>query len=172
MAKTATRKTAAGKSRGGTSGKGSDVKILARNRKARHDYEILETFEAGMALRGTEVKSVRDGRIQLKDSYVEIRDGEGWLVGAHISPYSHGNLLNHDPERPRKLLLQRRELDRLFGRSLLRGQTIIPLKVYLKGNWIKVEIALAQGKKLHDKRRVEKEKIARQEADEAMRRYG
>lgn len=160
------------KKAGKGSGEDSGIRILARNRKARHDYEILETFEAGMALAGTEVKSVREGRIQLKDSYVEIRDGEGWLVGAHISPYSHGNVLNHDPERRRKLLLKRRELDRLFGRSLLKGQTIIPLKVYLKGNWIKVEIALAQGKKLHDKRRVEKEKIARQEADEAMRRYG
>jgi len=166
-------KTATGKSGGkGAAGKDPGIQVLARNRKARHDYEILETFEAGMALAGTEVKSVREGRIQLKDSYVEIRDGEGWLVGAHISPYSHGNILNHDPERPRKLLLKRRELDRLFGRSLLRGQTIIPLKVYLKGNWIKIEIALAQGKKLHDKRRVEKEKIARQEADEAVRRYG
>lgn len=168
MAKTATGKAGTK----GSSGKDSGIQVLARNRKARHDYEILETFEAGMALVGTEVKSVREGRIQLKDSYVEIRDGEGWLVGAHIGPYSHGNILNHDPERPRKLLLKRRELDRLFGRSLLRGQTIIPLKVYLKGNWIKIEIALAQGKKLHDKRRVEKEKIARQEADEAVRRYG
>lgn len=168
MAKTATGKSG----RKDSSGKDSGIQVLARNRKARHDYEILETFEAGMALAGTEVKSVREGRIQLKDSYVEIRDGEGWLVGAHISPYSHGNILNHDPERPRKLLLKRRELDRLFGRSLLRGQTIIPLRVYLKGNWIKIEIALAQGKKLHDKRRVEKEKIARQEADDAVRRYG
>lgn len=166
-------KTATGKAgTKGSPGKDSRIQVLARNRKARHDYEILETFEAGMALAGTEVKSVREGRIQLKDSYVEIRGREGWLVGAHISPYSHGNILNHDPERPRKLLLKRRELDRLFGRSLLRGQTIIPLRVYLKGNWIKIEIALAQGKKLHDKRRVEKEKIARQEADEAVRRYG
>jgi len=156
------------------SGKGGkpEIRVVARNRRARHDYEILETFEAGMVLAGTEVKSVRDGRVQLKDSYVEVRDGEAWLVGAHISPYSHGNQMNHDPERPRKLLLSRRELDRLFGRSLLKGQTIVPLSVYLKGNWVKIEIALARGKKLHDKRRAEREKIARQEADDAMQRFG
>jgi SsrA-binding protein len=168
MAKATTRTTTKKK----RAPEGSGIQVLARNRKARHDYEILETFEAGMVLAGTEVKSVRAGRIQLKDSYVEIREGEGWLVGAHISPYAHGNRMNHDPERPRKLLLRRRELDRLFGRSLLKGQTIVPLKVYLKDHWIKVEIALAQGRKLHDKRRVEKEKIARQEADEAVRRFG
>jgi len=162
----------AGKSAGKKTAKQPDKKVLARNRKARHDYEILETFEAGIALSGTEVKSVREGRIQLKEGYVEIRDGEAWLVGAHISPYSHGNRVNHDPERPRRLLLHRREIDRLFGRSLLKGQTIIPLSAYLMGNWIKIEIALAKGKKLHDKRRVEKEKIARQEADEAIRRHG
>lgn len=172
MAKTSGGGKAGGKSAGGSAAEKPEIRVLARNRRARHDYEILETFEAGMALSGTEVKSAREGRIQLKDSYVEIRDGEGWLVGAHISPYSHGNLMNHDPERPRKLLLKRRELDRLFGRSLLKGQTVIPLSVYLKGNWIKVEIALARGKKLHDKRQAEREKIARQEADEAIQRYG
>ena len=148
------------------------VKVLARNRKARHDYHILETFEAGMVLRGTEVKSARQGKIQLKDSYVEVRDGEAWLVGAHISPYSHGNRQNHDPDRPRKLLLSKREIDKLFGRSIIRGQTIVPLAVYLKGSWIKAEIALAQGKKLYDKRRAEKKKIQEREMQEALKRYG
>lgn len=154
-----------------TQPKSPGVKVLARNKKARHDYHILETFEAGMALTGTEVKSVREGRIQLKDSYVEVRDGQAWLVGAHISPYSHGNRENHDPERPRKLLLRRRELDKLFGRSIIRGQTIVPLAVYLKGSWIKVEIALAQGKKLYDKRRAQKEKVVEREMEEAMKRW-
>lgn len=147
------------------------TKVLARNRKARFDYHILETFEAGMALTGTEVKSAREGKIQLKDSYVEARDGQAWLVGAHISPYSHGNRENHDPERPRKLLLRRREIDKLMGRSIIRGQTIVPLAVYLKGSWIKVEIALAQGKKLYDKRRAQKEKVVEREMEEAMKRW-
>ncbi|MFP3938803.1 MAG: SsrA-binding protein SmpB [Thermoanaerobaculia bacterium] len=145
------------------------VKVLARNRKARFDYHILETFEAGMALTGTEVKSARDGKVQLKDSYVEVRDGQAWLVGAHISPYTHGNRENHDPERPRKLLLRRREIDKLMGRSMIKGQTIVPLQVYLKGSWIKVEIALAQGKKLYDKRRAEKKKIQEREMREAIK---
>ncbi len=140
---------------------------LASNRRARREYEILERFEAGVSLLGTEVKAARQGRVQLKDSYVEVRDGEAWLMGAHIGPYSHGNLQNHEPERPRKLLLKRRELDRLFGRTTIRGQTCIPLSVYLKGNRIKIEIALARGRKLYDKRRAEKDKIVDRELREA-----
>lgn len=143
---------------------------LASNRRARHDYEILETFEAGIALLGTEVKSARQGRIQLKDSYVEVREGEAYLVGAHISPYSHGNRQNHEPDRPRKLLLHRREVDRIFGRTTIHGQTCVPLAVYLKGNRIKLEIALAKGKKLYDKRLAEKKKILDREAAEALGR--
>lgn len=146
----------------------SDLRTLARNRRARHDYEILETFEAGLVLSGTEVKSVREGRVQLKDGYVEVRDGEAWLVGVHVSPYSHGNRWNHDPERPRKLLLRRREIDRLFGRTLVKGLTVVPLSIFLKGNWIKVEIALVRGRKLHDKRQAERKKIADREAAEAI----
>lgn len=141
---------------------------LASNRKARHDYSILETLEAGIALLGTEVKSARAGRIQLKDSYVEIVEGEAYLVGAHISHYTHGNRHNHDPERRRKLLLNRREIERLMGRITIQGQTCIPLAVYLKGNRIKVEIALAKGKKLYDKRQVEKAKLMDKEAREAL----
>jgi SsrA-binding protein len=141
---------------------------LATNRKARHDYEILEKLEAGIALLGTEVKSVREGRVQLKDAYVEVVDGEAFLVGVHISPYSHGNRSNHDPERRRKLLLKRREIERIMGRTTIQGQTCIPLSVYLKGNRIKVEIALAKGKKLYDKRQAARVRLLDKEAREAM----
>jgi len=145
------------------------VKPLAANRRARPDFEILETFEAGLVLAGTEVKAIRSGKVQLKDSYVDFRDGQAFLVGAHISPYSHGNRENHEPERPRRLLLKRREIDKLFGRTLLRGLTVIPLAVYLKGNWIKVEVALAQGKKLYDKRASERRKELDREVEEAVK---
>ena len=139
-------------------------RLLASNRRARREYHILETFEAGLALLGTEVKSARDGKVQLADSFVEIRENEAYLVGCHIAPYSHGNRQNHDPERPRKLLLKRREIDRLFGRTTLKGLTIIPLSLYLKGRRIKLEIALAQGKKLWDKRETERRREMEREA--------
>lgn len=141
-------------------------KILARNRKARHDYEILDTFEAGMVLKGTEVKAARQGRVQLKDGYVAIRDGEAWLVGSHISPYSHGNRTNHDPDRDRKLLLRRSEIDKLFGATTRKGLTVVPLEMVLDGPWIKVRIALARGKKLYDKR----ESARRKAMEDEMRR--
>ncbi|HEX2641758.1 MAG TPA: SsrA-binding protein SmpB [Thermoanaerobaculia bacterium] len=142
---------------------------LASNRRARHDYEILETFEAGIQLSGTEVKAARTGKVQLKDSFVEVRDGQAWLVNAHISPYSHGNRENHPPERERRLLLKKRQIDRLFGRTLLKGFTVVPLAVYLKGNWIKLEIALVQGKKLYDKRQAEKARELDREAQDAVK---
>jgi len=142
---------------------------LASNRRARHEYEVLETFEAGLMLSGTEVKSARAGQIQLKDSFVELRDGEAFLVGAHISPYSHGNRQNHPPERDRRLLLNRRELDRLFGRTLAKGLTAVPLAVYLKGNWIKLEVALVRGKKVFDKREAARRRILDREAEEAIK---
>lgn len=141
---------------------------LATNRKARHDYHIVETLEAGIVLRGTEVKSIREGKVQLKDSYVEVRAGEAFLVGAHISPYHHGNRENHDPERKRKLLLHRREIDRLAGRIAMRGETCVPLAIYLKSGKIKVEIALARGKKQYDKRQAAKERLLDREAKEAI----
>ena len=144
---------------------------LASNRKARHDYLILEKLEAGIVLVGTEVKSARAGKIQLKDSHVEVVEGEAYLVGAHISPYTHGNRQNHDPERRRKLLLKRREIERLMGRITIQGQTCVPLEVYLKGNRIKVEIALAKGKKQYDKRQAEKVKLIDKEAREALQSY-
>ena len=132
------------------------VRPLASNRRARHDYHVLETVEAGIQLAGTEVKSAREGRVQLKDSYVDFKDGQAFLVGVHISPYSHGNRENKEPERVRKLLLKKREVNRLFGRTQLKGLTVVPLSMYLKGNWVKVEIALVQGKKVFDKRETEK----------------
>jgi SsrA-binding protein len=148
------------------------MRELASNRRARHDYHILETLEAGLRLSGTEVKAARNGKVQLKDSFIEVRNGEAWLVGAHISPYSHGNRENHPPERDRKLLLRKRQIDRLFGRTQLKGQTVIPLSVYLKGNWVKVEIALAQGKKQYDKREAIKERELDREAQAAIGKTG
>lgn len=145
---------------------------LATNRRARHDYHILDRFEAGLALTGTEVKAAREGKIQLKDSYVELRAGEAWLVGAHIGPYSHAGRDNHEPERPRKLLLSRRELDKLMGRVIGKGLTIVPLRVFARGRWLKAEIALVRGKKLHDKRRAARERVLDREAEEALRGRG
>jgi SsrA-binding protein len=148
------------------------TRVLAQNRRAHHDYHILETLEAGLQLAGTEVKSARDGKVQLKDSFVEVRDGEAWLVRAHIGPYSHGNRENHEPERARKLLLRRREIERLGGKVQTRGLTVVPLRVLLRGSWIKVEIALVQGKKLHDKRESERIRELDREMDAAMRSRG
>lgn len=144
-------------------------RLIAENRRARHDYEILEKIEAGIVLKGTEVKSIRGGKVQLKDSYIEVREGDAYLVGAHISPYSHGNIQNHDPERPRRLLLNRKEIDRIFGKTTIQGLTCVPLSVYLSGNLVKVEIAVARGKKLYDKRQAEKKKQMAAEAEEAIR---
>jgi SsrA-binding protein len=145
------------------------VRPLASNKKARYDYHVLDTFEAGIQLHGTEVKSVREGKVQLKDSYIDFKDGQAYLVGAHISPYSHGNRENREPERVRRLLLKKREIERLFGRTQLKGLTVVPLSVYLKGNWIKVEIALVQGKKLFDKREAEKTRELDREAEAAVK---
>ncbi len=142
---------------------------LARNRRAFHDYHVLERLEAGVVLHGTEVKSIRAGRVQLRDSFVELRDGEAWLQGAHVNPYTHGNRENPEAVRPRKLLLHRREIDRLVGKTQPKGLTIVPLQVYLKDGRIKVEIAVVQGKKLHDKRAAEKEREHQREMAETVR---
>ncbi|MEE2776370.1 MAG: SsrA-binding protein SmpB [Acidobacteriota bacterium] len=142
---------------------------LAQNKRAHRNYDLLETMEAGIMLTGTEVKAARRGQVQLKDAFVELRHGEPWLLNAHISPYSHGNIHNHDPERPRKLLLHRREIDKLVGRVQQTGLTIVPLKVFASGAWIKVEIAVAQGKKLHDKRQRERERELDREVAEARK---
>ncbi len=143
-----------------------ESKTVATNRKAYHDYFIEETFEAGIALTGTEIKSVRAGRVNLRDSFAQIKDGELWLQNAHISPYEHGNRANHDPKRPRKLLMHKKEILRLQSKAQERGYTIVPLRMYVKARRAKVEIALAKGKKLYDKR----EAIAKRDTDRALRR--
>ena len=137
------------------------IKIIAQNRRARHEYHVLETFEAGLALRGTEVKSLRRGRASLPESYARVEGGEVFLLNAHIGEYEEGNRYNHDPIRPRKLLLHRREISRLIGRVEERGLTLVPLKLYFRRGKAKVELALARGKKTHDRR----EDIARREAE-------
>jgi len=149
-------------------GDGGD-RTVATNRRARHEYEILETVEAGLVLRGTEVKSLRAGQVNFKDSYATIRNHEAWLVGCHISPYSHGTDANHDPERDRKLLLHAREIARLTGKTAERGLTIVPLRLYFKKGRAKLEMGLARGKKLHDKRAALRERETRREMDKAAR---
>ena len=146
------------------------MKSVAENRKAFHDYFIDETYEAGISLVGTEVKSIREGKANLKDSYVLIKDGEAFLLNCHISPYSHGNIMNHDPLRTRKLLLRKGEIDRIRGKLLQKGYTLIPTKMYFKGPYVKIEIGLARGKKLFDKREALKEKEANRQIERALRR--
>ncbi len=128
------------------------IKVITENRKARHDYHILDTIEAGIALRGTEVKSLRVGKVNIRDSFARVKDGEVWLHGMHISPYDHGNIHNHEPLRERKLLLHKREIRRLIGKSKEQGLTLVPLRLYFKNGKAKVELAVAKGKKLYDKR--------------------
>jgi len=130
----------------------SDIKIIAKNRKARHEFEIVDTWEAGIVLVGTEVKALRNGRCNLGDSYGEIRGGEAWIVKMHIGPYEMGNRENHDPFRRRKLLLSRREIRKIQPRIEERGLTLVPLKIYFKRGLVKLEMGLGRGKKLHDKR--------------------
>ncbi|HDL18551.1 MAG TPA: SsrA-binding protein SmpB [Bacteroidetes bacterium] len=143
-----------------------EIKNLATNRKAFHNYHILEKHEAGIVLKGTEVKSAREAKINLKDSYAAVKDGELYVFNMHISPYHHGTAFNHEPLRTRKLLLHRKEIDKLTGKIKERGLTLIPLKVYLKRGQIKVEIALVKGKKLYDRREV----IAKRDMDREMQR--
>ncbi|CAM5780718.1 MULTISPECIES: SsrA-binding protein SmpB [Brevibacillus] len=145
------------------------VKTLAQNRKARHDYHIEEVYEAGIALTGTEIKSVRAGRIQLKDSFARIQNGELLLYNVHISPYDQGNRFNHEPERTRKLLLHRLEILKLNSLTRERGYSLVPLSIYLKGGWAKVELALVKGKKNYDKREDLKKKDAAREVERALR---
>jgi SsrA-binding protein len=140
-----------------------EEKILATNRAAFHNYHISIKYEAGAALTGTEVKSVLDGRIQLKESYVAVRDGEAWLFNAHISPYTHGNRANHDPLRTRKLLLHRREIDKLDQATSAQGMTLVITRVYAKNRKIKFEVGVAKGKKLYDKRETELRRIVERE---------
>lgn len=148
-----------------------DRKILATNRKAFHDFFIQETFEAGIALTGTEIKSVRAGSLNLRDAFVQVRDRELWLQNTHISPYEAGNRYNVDPYRARKLLMHRKEINRLMGRAQEKGLTIVPLRVYLKKNRAKVEIALVKGKKQYDKREAISQRDASREMERAMKEH-
>jgi SsrA-binding protein len=150
--------------------KEAELKILSDNRQARHNYFLMDRFEAGLVLTGTEVKSAKSGQIQLRDSYATIEKNEAWLLNAHISEYSHGNRENHSPVRGRKLLLHRREIDKLLGKTREKGLSLIPTKIYLKGGRIKCELALARGKKQHDKREAERARTAETEARDAVRR--
>jgi SsrA-binding protein len=144
-------------------------RVLSANRHAGHDYLLLERFEAGLVLAGTEVKAAREGKVQLRDAYASIEQGEAWLHNVHISEYSHGNRENHDPVRRRKLLLHRAEIHKLIGKTREKGLALIPIKFYLKRGKIKCELALAKGKKLHDKREAERAKTAESEARDAVR---
>jgi len=151
------------------SGKDADFKILSDNRQASHNYFLMERFEAGLVLTGTEVKAARQGRVQLKEAYASVERNEAWLVNAHISQYDFGNRENHPPIRNRKLLLHRSEIDKLLGKTREKGLALIPTKMYLKQGRIKCEIALARGKKLHDKREAERARTADAEARAAVR---
>lgn len=145
------------------------MKIVCQNRKAYHDYTIEETIEAGMHLLGTEVKSLRQGKANIKDSYVVIKDSEVFLLNCHISPYSHGNIMNHDPLRTRKLLLHRKEIERLKGKTQQKGYTLIPLKLYFKGPFAKVEVGFAKGKRKYEKRDAIREREAKRAIERAIK---
>ena len=145
------------------------IKAIATNKEAYHNYFILETYEAGIQLVGTEVKSARGGRVNLKDAYALVRDGEAWLLNAHISQYSHGNRQNHDPVRDRRLLMHKKEIIRLQSKAQEKGLTIVPTKLYFKGNLIKCELGIARGKKQYDKRAEEAKKTQEREARAAIK---
>jgi SsrA-binding protein len=145
---------------------------VATNRQASHRYNLLERWEAGIQLQGSEVKSLREGGVQLKDAYAALRDGEVWLHNMHVAPYGPASRENHEPERPRKLLLHRREIERLIGKTAEKGLTLVPTRVYFKGPHAKVEIALARGKDFADKRRALRDRDQRREIDRALREHG
>lgn len=154
------------------SDKNEGYKVVSDNRQARYLYEILETYEAGIQLTGTEVKSIRAGKANLQDGYALIRDGEVWLINAHISPYTaSGQYFNHEPRRTRKLLLHREQIRKLIGKVEQQGLTLVPLKMYLKRGWVKVSIALGKGKKIHDKREDIKRRQDQRDMQRAMKSY-
>jgi len=144
-------------------------KTIAENRRARHDYHLLERLEAGLVLTGTEVKSLRDGRATLGQAYAEVRDGEAWLLGAEIAIYDQGNRANHDPMRPRKLLLHRRQIDSLYGKMREKGLTLVPTRLYFKDGRVKIELAVARGKEQRDKRRDVAERDAKRQIERALK---
>lgn len=144
-------------------------KTVATNRKARHDYEILDTYEAGLVLQGSEVKSLREGKVTIKDAFAHITHGEAWLIGLYIAPHTFSRQGGHDPERTRKLLLHRREIDRISGRMAEKGLTLVPLRIYFKDGYAKAELGLARGKRTVDKRHALKERQQQREIDRALR---
>jgi SsrA-binding protein len=146
------------------------VKVISINRQAYHDYYVEQTVEAGISLMGTEIKSIRDGKVNLRGSYAIARDGELWLENAHIAIYEHGSRYNHDPMRSRKLLLHRREINQLLNKVATKGMTLVPLKLYLKGGRAKIELGLCRGKKLYDKREAIAERDAKREIERAVRK--
>ena len=147
----------------------SGEKLIASNKKALHEYFVVQKLEAGVVLTGTEVKALRDGKANLKDAYVIFKNGEAYLFGLHISPYSHGNIQNHDPDRTRKLLLHRRELEKLHSQTADKGLTVVPLRLYFKGARVKAEIAVVRGKRQYDKRDTERTRELDREAAAAMK---
>lgn len=144
-------------------------KAIAENRKARHDYFVIESYEAGIELVGTEVKAIRQGGVNLKDSWCTIEDGELWVKGMHISPYEHGNIFNRDPMRVRRLLLHKKEINKLFGTIKQEGLTLIPISLYFKGSRVKMQVGLCKGKKLHDKRDAMAAEAAKRDIDRAIK---
>lgn len=147
----------------------SSFKTIAENRKARHDYFILESYEAGIELVGTEVKAIRQGGVNLKDSWCTVEDGELWVKGMHISPYDHGNIFNRDPMRVRRLLLHKKEINKLLGQVKQESLTLIPISLYFKGSRVKVQVGLCKGKKLHDKRDAMAAEAAKRDIDRAIK---
>ena len=147
-------------------------RVVTSNRRAFHDFHILETIEAGIVLTGTEIKSIRDGKATIAEAYARIEDGELWLIGSNVAPYSHGNRANHEPNRPRKLLVHRRELERLRAAVEQRGLTLIPLRLHLKQGLAKLDLGVARGKKLYDKRDAEADRQSRRDVDRALRDRG
>jgi len=148
----------------------TSVKPIAENRRARHDYHLLDRYEAGLQLTGTEVKSLRDGRVTLGQAYADLRDGEVWLIGAHIDEYAQGNLANHEPDRDRKLLLHRREIESLIGQVQEKGLTLVPTRMYFKNGRVKLELAVGRGKEQRDKRRDIAKRDAQRDIERALRR--
>ena len=147
-------------------------KVVARNRKARHEYEIVDTYEAGLELKGPEVKSLREGHVSFQDAFARVDNGEAWLYSLHISPYEQANRFNQDPLRPRKLLLHRRQIEEIAVETEAKGLTVVPLEIYFKRGYAKVLLAVARGKKLHDKRETLKRKQQEREAERAMGKHG
>jgi SsrA-binding protein len=144
--------------------------LVTKNRKALHDYEILESYESGIVLQGTEVKSIREGRINLKDSHAKVKNGEVWLENCHISPYTHGNISNHEPLRPRKLLLHKREINKLIGATVKKGLTLVPVSCYFLGGRVKIELAVARGKREYDKRETARRKAIERDVQAELKR--